>query len=236
MHTIELSKKANNLADGPLTLAGLPQQFEGFLFDMDGTLFDSMTLWRRLMPDYLKTHGIVLPKEVHKAMQGYTLGQVVEAVAALYHEHLDVEEMFAYYDRRLKEAYGSQVVFKPYALEYLQFLRAKNRRLALVTTTDRIYVDVLFERLGLHDYFEVILTIADVGAGKNRPDIYHEAARRLQLEARDCVVFEDALFALETARAAGYATVGVEDHGHVDEATLKAHCDLMITSWDWEGR
>jgi len=105
--------------------------------------------------------------------------------------------------------------------------------LALVTTTDRIYVDVLFERFGLHDYFEVILTISDVGAGKNRPDIYHEAARRLSLEVQDCVVFEDALFALETARTAGYVTIGVEDHGHVDEETLAKHCDLMIKSWDW---
>lgn len=233
MGHIEIQPIKNNFADGHLTLAALPQKFKGFLFDMDGTLFDSMMMWRHLMPDYLRKHGIELPREVHRSMQGYTLGQVIETVAELYHEHLDEQEMLEYYDQRLKQAYGEQVVFKPYALEYLQHLRAQDRKLALVTTTDRVYVDVLFERLGLHDYFEVILTISDVGAGKNKPDIYHEATRRLQLEVQDCVIFEDALFALETARAAGYVTIGVEDHGHVDEETLTKNCDLMIKSWDW---
>ena len=233
MEQMSLEPQKNKLADGHLTLASLPQKFKGFLFDMDGTLFDSMTMWRHLMPDYLRTHGIELPREVHKAMQGFTLDQVIEAVAARYQETLDLQEMAAYYDLRLKQAYGEQVVFKHYALEYLKHLRAQDRKLALVTTTDRVYVDVLFERFGLHDYFEVILTISDVGAGKNKPDIYHEAARRLGLGVQDCVVFEDALFALETARTAGYVTVGVEDHGHVDEETLEKHCDLMIKSWDW---
>ncbi|MZQ98001.1 MAG: HAD-IA family hydrolase [Acidaminobacter sp.] len=233
MEQLSIAPQKNNFADGHLTLASLPQKFKGFLFDMDGTLFDSMTMWRHLMPDYLRTHGIELPREVHKSMQGNSLGKVVEIVAELYHEHLDEREMFEYYDQRLKAAYGEQVAFKPFALEYLQHLRAHGRRLALVTTTDRVYVDVLFERFGLHDYFEVILTISDVGAGKNKPDIYHEAARRLGLGVQECVVFEDALFALETARAAGYVTIGVEDHGHVDEETLEQHCDLMIKSWDW---
>lgn len=233
MEQMSLEPQKNKFTDSQLTLASLPRQFKGFLFDMDGTLFDSMTMWRHLMPDYLRTHGIELPREVHKAMQGYTLDQVIEAVAELYHEHLDEQKMFEYYDWRLKQAYNEQVVFKPFALEYLQYLRAHGRRLALVTTTDRVYVDVLFERFGLRDYFEVILTISDVGAGKNKPDIYHEAARQLGLGVEDCVVFEDALFALETARAAGYVTVGVEDHGHVDEETLERHCDLMIKSWEW---
>jgi len=233
MEQMGLEPQKNKIADGHLTLASLPQKFKGFLFDMDGTLFDSMTMWRHLMPDYLRTHGIELPRELHKAMQGFTLDQVIEAVAARYQETLDLQEMAEYYDLRLKQAYGEQVVFKHYALEYLKHLRAQDRKLALVTTTDRVYVDVLFERFGLHDYFEVILTISDVGAGKNKPDIYHEAARRLGLGVQDCVVFEDALFALETARTAGYVTVGVEDHGHVDEETLEKHCDLMIKSWDW---
>jgi len=233
MEQMGLEPQKNKIADGHLTLASLPQKFKGFLFDMDGTLFDSMTMWRHLMPDYLRTHGIELPREVHKAMQGFTLDQVIEAVAARYQETLDLQEMAEYYDLRLKQAYGEQVVFKHYALEYLKHLRAQDRKLALVTTTDRVYVDVLFERFGLHDYFEVILTISDVGAGKNKPDIYHEAARQLGLDVQDCVVFEDALFALETARTAGYVTVGVEDHGHVDEETLEKHCDLMIKSWDW---
>ncbi|SCZ79020.1 HAD family hydrolase [Acidaminobacter hydrogenoformans] len=232
MENLELKEK-NNISDGHLTLAALPKHFKGFLFDMDGTLFDSMRMWRHLMPDYLKTHGIELPREVHKAMQGNTLGQVIQVVAELYNEHLDEQEMFEYYDQRLRAAYGEQVGFKPFALEYLQYLRAHERKLALVTTTDRVYVDVLFERFGLHDYFEVILTISDVGAGKNKPDIYHEASQRLGLGVQECVVFEDALFALETARAAGYVTIGVEDHGHVDEETLAKSCDLMIKSWDW---
>jgi len=94
MEQLSLASQKNKFADGPLTLASLPQRFKGFLFDMDGTLFDSMTMWRHLMPDYLKTHGIELPREVHKAMQGFTLDQVIEAVAQRYHETLDLQDMF----------------------------------------------------------------------------------------------------------------------------------------------
>jgi HAD superfamily hydrolase (TIGR01509 family) len=230
---IEIEATLTNSIQNHLTLANLPDQFKGFLFDMDGTLLDSMVMWRRLMPDYLHEKGIVLPLDQVRKMQGYTLEQVIYEVAALYSDKLKAEEMFADYDAKLREAYGKQVVFKPHALEYLQYLKERDRQLALVTTTDRVYVDVFFQRFNLYDYFDVILTITDVGAGKNKPEIYHEAASRMNLRVEECVIFEDALFALNTARKAGYTTVGVEDNGHVEEAVLAANCDLMITSWDW---
>lgn len=229
----EMNDRPKSQSQLCLTLSSLPDQFKGFLFDMDGTLLDSMIMWRRLMPDYLHENGIVLPVEQIRKMQGYTLEQVIHEVAALYSDTLNAETMLADYDRKLKEAYGNQVFFKPYALEYLQYLKEKERKLALVTTTDRIYVDVFFQRFNLYDFFDVILTITDVGAGKNKPEIYHEATRRMHLRVEDCVIFEDALFALDTARKAGYTTVGVEDNGHVETSILAARCDLMITSWDW---
>jgi HAD superfamily hydrolase (TIGR01509 family) len=116
-------------------------------------------------------------------------------------------------------------------VEYLRFLKEKGMSTAIVTTTDRVYVDLLVERLNLSTVIDVILTIAEVGAGKNQPVIYHEAARRLGLEAGDCVVFEDAIFALNTARKAGYTTIGVKDPGAMDEALLAESCDLMIEGW-----
>ncbi|MDO9592964.1 MAG: HAD family phosphatase [Erysipelotrichaceae bacterium] len=240
--TPDITAKNQNVMDEPikdtpshhtndLSLSTLPDHFKGFLFDLDGTLIDSMAMWRRLMPELLEEKGIVLPRAVVKSMQGYTLEQVIRHVASLFSPVLNAEEMMTRFDSRLREEYSKHLPLKPDALEYLRFLKEKGACTAIVTTTDRIYVDLLVERLNLNSVIDVILTIADVGAGKNQPIIYHEAARHFGLEVGDCVVFEDAIFALNTARKAGYMTIGVKDPGAMDEALLAESCDLMIEGW-----
>lgn len=214
-----------------LSLMTLSDNFSGFLFDLDGTLIDSMAMWRNLMPDVIHEMGLTMPKGVVRKMQGLTLLQVIEHVASHFDPVLDADAIWAIFDQRLKESYAKKLFLKPYALEYLKMLREKGVQIALVTTTDRVYVDLLFEHHQLNSLFDVILTIADVGAGKDHPDIYHEAARQLGLDVRDCVIFEDAIFALKTARSAGYTTIGVKDPGAIDETLLSTNCDLIIDSW-----
>jgi HAD superfamily hydrolase (TIGR01509 family) len=120
------------------------------------------------------------------------------------------------------------VTVKGNAEAFLKHLKAKGIPMVLATATEQKYVDVVMERLGLGQYFDVMLSCVDLGVGKDRPDIYLESAKRLGLEVGEICVFEDSYVALETAKAAGFQTVGIFDENNFRQDRLEAASDIYI--------
>ena len=116
--------------------------------------------------------------------------------------------------------------------EYLDSLRAKGIPMCVASATGKPLVELCLETLGLKDYFSFILSCVEVGAGKNRPDVFLEAARRLGAEPTDCAVFEDAIYAVRSAKEAGFYVVAVKD-AHNDSCweELQSLADETITTW-----
>ena len=98
--------------------------------------------------------------------------------------------------------------------------------------TEHRLSDEALKMHGLWDYMDHVLSYEDVGAGKDKPDLYLETARRLGAEPGDCVVFEDSCFAVNTALSAGFTVYGVDDHIQNKEAQLKAVCHRYIYSFE----
>ena len=127
------------------------------------------------------------------------------------------------------ERYRSMAKLKPGAMEYLSLLDAAGVKICLATATDGEMAKEMLETHGVDRFFRFIITEADVGACKTAPDIYFEAARRLGEEPANCVVIEDSLHAIETAKRAGFVVWGVYDESSADrQDKIRALCDRMI--------
>lgn len=204
------------------------------IFDMDGTLVDSMHYWRDLGRDYLAGKGVT-GERAERTLREIGPMTMLQS-AALFQDRFGfsgtpesiVAEMEAVMDRH----YRSDVPLKPGILEYLEALKARGCRLCVATATAEPLSHVCLKRLEVDGLFDFILSCESIGVGKTRPDVYLEAASRLGAEPGDCAVFEDALFAARTAKAAGFYTVAVQEPAFArDWEELQALADEIITDW-----
>ncbi len=210
---------------------GLPYQMTPFaIFDLDGTLIDSMPVWSAIDRQMLTDRGVV-----------YDLDAATEATKALsireamqyWVDHFGikdtVDKLVAEADERVRQAYATTVPLKNNVLEYLDHLKKQGVRMCVATSTTIPLVEVVMRRLELWDRFEFVLSAHDVGRGKEFPDVYLEAARRLGAKPGQCTVYEDTLAAVRTAHAAGFRTVGVADScGVTNAAETSAAADCYV--------
>lgn len=207
------------------------------IFDMDGTLVDSMEYWLRLGGEYLCSKGITeLPPDLWEDLQSMTMPQSAAYLIRRFglagpRERLE-EEMSV----MMTEHYRHDVPLKDGAGEYLTTLRDRGVSLCVATNTPAPLVRACLGRLGVLDLFSFCISGEEVGVGKDQPDIYLAAAKRLGSAPRDTAVYEDALFAVRTAKAAGFYVVGVADRSNRenwDEIVRLAN--ETVTGWRTEG-
>ena len=193
----------------------------GAIFDLDGTLLDSMFIWDTIGEEYLRSLG----KEPHEDLKETFMTLTLEEAAEYYREHygvtLSVKEIVDGVNAMVEQTYRTKVTLKPGIAEYLAWLKENGVRMCVATVTDRYLVEETLERLGVRHYFSEIFTCAEVGFGKDKPVIYQKALEHLETEKRDTYVFEDMLFALNTAKTDGFPTVGVYDRHDVHQDELK---------------
>lgn len=182
------------------------------IFDMDGTLVDSMGFWQALGREYLVSKGVtegmeeVLDRMKPMTMtesgalfiQAFGLAGTPESVAG------EISELMAAHYRR-------DVPMKPGVRDYLEQQRRLGVRMCVASATAEDLMELCLRRLGLRDYFEFVLSCETVGWGKTRPDVYLAAAARLGAPLEAVTVYEDAKYAVRTAKRAGFRVVGVYD-------------------------
>jgi len=129
--------------------------------------------------------------------------------------------------------YRNDIPLKPGVREYLQMLHNKGVRMCVASATAEHLMEACLTRLGVRDYFEFLLSCETVGAGKRSPLVYRESAKRLNAAPKDVAVYEDALYALQTAKDAGYYVVGVYDDSAVKNwQTIECIADEVVLSWE----
>ncbi len=204
------------------------------IFDMDGTLVDSMGYWRDLAPEYLGLRGVdSIPEDLLERIRPMTMAEST----ALFIRELGLsgtaEEMAADMNDIMADHYRHHIPLKPGMKEYLAALRDRGVRMCVASATAEPLVAECLTRLGVADCFDFLLSCESVGVGKNRPDVYHAAAKRLgAARPEDVAVFEDAYYAVKTAREAGYYVVAVYDAVAANRwEELKALANEYIADW-----
>lgn len=202
------------------------------IFDMDGTLIDSMPAWSRLGGDYLRSKGVTPPDDLRDKVASMTMlecGEYASGLGVPGSPQVIAGELTAWMERQYRETIPEREGVQ----DYLRLCRDAGVKMCVATATDRILAEACLERLGLLDFFAFVVSCEDIGKTKTAPDIYLLAAERLGASPAEIVVYEDVLYPAETAKKAGFPTVGVYDpaSGEENARTLRRFCDAFIPDW-----
>lgn len=203
----------------------------GAIFDVDGTLLDSMSVWDTIGEDYLRSMGYQPRENLNEVFKDMSLQQAARYYQTEYGVTLSMEEIMDGVNSLLERFYREQAQLKPGAGEFVRELSRHGVRLCIATATDRYLVEAALERCGVLPYFERIFTCTEVGKGKDQPDIFEAALRFLGTERSKTLVFEDALYAAQTARADGFPVAAVYDRHEKRQEELKALADIYLTDF-----
>ena len=203
------------------------------IFDMDGTLLDSMLVWRSVNLNFLREQGVNPTPQQEEDMLNLS-GMMVLGYAK---EHFGVDVEF---EALLKHSLGVIVPFyragaphKPGALDYLKRLRARGVKTVLATATPAKDALLAVNQAGLTPHLDFIYSTEILGLSKGGPAFYDALCALIGENPRDCVMFEDALYAMKGAREAGLGVIGVTDPTNLhDREAIRAVCDRVIDSYD----
>ncbi len=204
---------------------------KGAIFDLDGTILDSMFIWDTIGEDYLRSIGKEPKGNLKEAFKTFTLEQAAEYYRENYGVTLSVDEIIDGVNKMAERYYAETVKLKPGIEVFLEKLKAKGIKMCIATVTDKHLAEAALGRLGIRNCFSEIFACASVGHSKEEPHIYREAQKHLNTEKGETVVFEDALHALKTAKADGFVTVGVFDIYEENQEEVKMMADCYIENY-----
>lgn len=204
---------------------------KGAIFDVDGTLLDSMEIWDTLGEDYLKSLGFSPKENLNETFKNMSLHQAAEYYISEYGVPLSVDEIMNGVNAMIENYYCHNALLKRGVLEFLKKLHEYGVKMCIATATDRPFIESALKRCGIRKYFSEIFTCNSVGHGKDEPFIYREALKALGTDRTNTVVFEDALYAAKTAKSDGFITVALYDVHEKNADKLKAIADCYITDY-----
>ena len=181
------------------------------IFDLDGTLVDSMWMWKRIDVEYLDRYGYDCPEDLQKSIEGMSFSETAAYFKERFSLPMTLEEIKECWSQMAMDKYRTQVPLKPGALEFLRYCKDQGIATGIATSNGRPIVDAVIEALQIGEYFQEVATACEVEKGKPEPDIYLEVARRLQVAPEDCLVFEDVPAGILAGKRAGMTVLAVED-------------------------
>ncbi len=184
---------------------------KGVLFDLDGTLFDSMWVWDRIDEDFLKERNIPHPDSLAHDIEGMSFVETAHYFIETFSLSESVEALQRIWNDMARDQYQNDVFFKEGALEFLQYLKSQNIKIAMGTSNSRELVDVLRGKYDLDQFFDAYVTADEITNGKPAPDVYLQAAKEIQVDPTDCLVFEDMVNGIWAGKNAGAKTCAVND-------------------------
>jgi HAD superfamily hydrolase (TIGR01509 family) len=202
------------------------------IFDLDGTLADSMWMWKRIDIEYLRKFNISLPEDLQKSIEGMSFSETAVYFKNRFHIEDTLEQIKRDWNNMARDKYKNQVRLKEGALEFLKDLKRREIKTGIATSNSKDLVGTLIESQGIEEMFQSVRTACEVERGKPAPDIYIKVASDLGVRPEECLVFEDIPAGILAGKNAGMKVCAVEDEFSRDLLTEKKRlADYYIQSY-----
>lgn len=203
----------------------------GAIFDFDGTVFDSMHIWKGVKFQFFDRIGLVLNEEQREEFKKLFLLDAIELAKTRFDLKMTDKELFDEFFTLIKEKYLADTKPKNDIIEFLEKLKAKGVKMGIATATGEPALIAVLEKFNMLHYFEEIYSTYTVGASKTEPKVYDVVLNELGTEKETTWIFEDALYAAKTAKKAGYNVVGIYDKSEPEQEELKNLVDIYIHNY-----
>jgi len=211
----------------------LIEHTKAIIFDMDGTLVDSMWMWKQIDIDFFNRFNIDFPDDLQKHIEGMSFHQTAQYIKDNFPFPVSIEEMINIWNEMAFEKYSNEVFFKTGALEFLKYCKNNNIKLGIATSNSRFLFDAVRNSLNLDLYFDCMLTGTEITNGKPAPDVYLTVAEKLGVNPSYCLVFEDIIPGIMAGHNAGMKVIAIEDEYSVSDRTKKIElADYYINDYD----
>lgn len=207
--------------------------YEAVLFDLDGTLIDSMWMWHAIDVEYLSGFGLETPDDLGKSIEGMGFSETAVYFKERFNLPDSIDKIKNTWNDMAHDIYCTRVPLKPGAVRFLDFLKSKGIKTAIGTSNSVELASDVLKALDISHYFDTLVTACMVNAGKPKPDIYLKAAEILGVAPDKCLVFEDIPQGIIAGNSAGMTTIAVEDeYSRPLTIEKKKLADYYIKSFD----
>ena len=202
---------------------------KGAIFDVDGTLIDSMPIWEDASARWLREIGVKAKEKLGEVMFRMSLDEGAEYLKEAYRLRESEREIKDGILGVIRGFYEKEVQAKPGAADFLENMSARGTPMYLATSSGREQVKAALERLGLYHYFDGMITCEEAGASKREPRIFQMTAQQMGIPPKDIFVFEDVIHAVRSANRAGCVSVGLYDAASdADNAAMRAESGIYL--------
>lgn len=206
---------------------------KGAIFDLDGTLVDSMWVWTQIDVDYLKMKGYSMPENLRSEIVHLSFSQTAAYFKEKFNLDDSIEKISKDWHDMAFNHYSNNVKLKLGVKDFLNTLKSFKIKIALATSNSIPLLEACLKNNGIYDYFDSITTTDEVSNGKDCPDVYLLAANKLGINPKNCLVFEDILPAVQGAKAANMKVIAVKDDECLDsKEDLLKYADKYIPSFE----
>lgn len=208
------------------------KNIKAVLFDLDGTLVDSMWLWKAIDIEYLKKFDLEFPDDFQNEIEGMSFTETAHYFKKRFNLPVDIEAIKKEWNKMASEYYLHRVPLKQHVMQFLDYLVANNYKTGIGTSNSKELVNMIIDKFGLSGHFGSVRTSCEVNKGKPSPDIYLKVAEDLGVRPENCLVFEDVPAGIMAAKNAGMKVCAIYDDFSkdiIDE--IKALADYYIEGY-----